>query len=79
MYGDAYPPGEMLLALGHYSYRRTSVGIDWRGVTKDGTYWRYFGASSFFDIYDYATDSKEAADLFDKILGGVCVQSSDRL
>lgn len=79
MYGDAYPPGEMLLALQHYSYRRTAVGIDWRGVTKDGKYWRYFGAPSFFDIYDYETDSKEAADLFDKILDGVCFQSNTRL
>jgi hypothetical protein len=40
---------------------------------------RYFGALSFFDIYDYETDSKEAADLFDKILDGVCFQSNTRL
>jgi len=79
MYGDAYPPGEMFLALEHYSYRRTAVGIDWRGVTKDGKYWRYFGALSLFDIYDYETDSKEAADLFDKIRDGVCLQSNNRL
>ena len=79
IYGGAYPPGEILLALEHYSYRRTAVGIDWRGVTKDGKYWRYFGAPSFFDIYDYETDSKEAADLFDKILDGVCVQLNQGL
>jgi hypothetical protein len=78
MYGDAYPPGQMVLALDHYSYRRTEVGIDWRGVTKDGKYWRYFGAPSFFDIYDYETDSKEAADLFDIILDGICLQSRTR-
>jgi hypothetical protein len=78
LYGDVYPPGETLLRLDHYSYRRTAVGIDWRGVTKDGKYWRYFGAPSFFDTYDYETDSKEAADLFDKILDGVCVQSNNR-
>ena len=78
LYGDAYPPGEMILALEHYSYRRTAVGIDWRGITKDGKYWRYFGAPSFFDIYDYETDSKEAADLFDKILDGVCIQTNTR-
>ena len=79
VYGNAYPPGEMILALEHYSYRRTAVGIDWRGVTKDGKYWRYFGAPSIFDIYDYETGSKEAADLFDKILDGVCFQSNNRL
>jgi len=79
VYGDSYPPGEMLLALKEYSYRRTAFGIDWRGVTKDGKYWRYFGALSFFDIYDYETDSKEAADVFDKILDGVCFQSNSRL
>jgi hypothetical protein len=78
MYGDEYPPGEMLLALDHYSYRRTAVGIDWRGVTKDGKYWRYFGAPSFFDIYDYETASKEAADLFDQILDGICFESNNR-
>jgi hypothetical protein len=78
MYGDAYPPGQTLSALAHYSYRRTEVGIDWRGITKDGKYWRYFGAPSFFDIYDYETDSKEAADLFDKILDGICLQSNNR-
>ncbi|HJY28576.1 MAG TPA: carboxypeptidase-like regulatory domain-containing protein [Pyrinomonadaceae bacterium] len=74
VYGDAYPPGEILQGLEHYSYRRTSFGIDWRGVTKDGKYWRYFGALSLFDIYDYETDSKEAADVFDKILDGICYQ-----
>jgi len=78
LYGDVYPPGEMLLVLDHYSYRRTAVGIDWRGVTKDGKYWRYFGAPSFFETYDYVTDSKEAADLFDKTLDGVCVQPNNR-
>jgi hypothetical protein len=78
MYGDAYPPGQTLLALDHYSYRRTEVGIDWRGVTKDGKYWRYFGAPSFFDIYDCLTDSKEAAEMFDKILDGICFQSNNR-
>src|SRR5262249_3565247 len=78
MYGNAYPPGQTLLALDHYSYRRTEVGIDWRGVTKDGKYWRYFGAPYFFDIYDYETDSKEVADLFDKILDAICLQSSNR-
>ena len=75
LYGDVYPPGEILLSLDHYSYRRTAVGIDWRGVTKDGKYWRHFGAPSFFETYDYETDSKAAADLFDKILDGICVQS----
>ena len=79
MYGNSYPPGEMIQAVEHYSYRRTAVGIDWRGVTKGGKYWRYFGAPSVFDIYDYETDSKEAADLFDKILDGVCVQLNQGL
>jgi hypothetical protein len=78
LYGDVYPPGETLLGLDHYSYRRTAAGIDWRGVTKDGKYWRYFGAPSFFETYDYETDSIEAADLFDKILNGVCVQPNNR-
>jgi hypothetical protein len=79
LYGNMYPPGDMLLRLDHYSYRRTAVGIDWRGVTKDGKYWRYFGAASVFDSYDYETASKEASDLFDRILDGVCFQSNSRL
>jgi hypothetical protein len=74
LYGDVYPSGETLLGLQSYSYRRTSVGIDWRGITKEGKYWRYFGTPSVFETYDYETDSKEAADMFDKILDGVCFQ-----
>jgi hypothetical protein len=77
LYGTAYPPGETVLDLDHYSYRRTEAGIDWRGVTKDGKYWRYFGTSSF-ETYDYLTDAKEAADLFDKILDAICVQPNNR-
>ena len=79
LYGDVYPGGEKLLSLEHYSYRRTSVGIDWRGVTQDGKYWRYFGAPSVFETYHYETDSKRSADIFDKILDGVCFQSNNRL
>ena len=79
LYGDVYPGGEKLFSLDHYSYRRTSVGIDWRGVTNDGKYWRYFGAPSVFETYHYETDSKRAADMFDKILDGVCFQSNNRL
>ena len=71
-FGGMYPSGEILLRLKQYSYRRTSVGIDWRGMTKEGKYWRYLGAASFFETYHYETDSKEAADAFDKILDGVC-------
>ena len=73
-YGNEYPPGQTVLALDHYSYHRTELGIDWRGVTKDGKYWRYFGAPYFYDIYDYETDSREVADFFDKILDGICLQ-----
>ena len=75
LYGDVYPSGETLLKLDHYSYRRTSVGIDWRGVTKDGKYWRYFGAPSFFETYYYETDSRPMANAFDTILDAVCFQS----
>jgi hypothetical protein len=74
LYGDVYPSGETLLGLQNYSYHRTSVGIDWQGITKEGKYWRYFGTPSFFETYHYETDSKEAADIFDKILDGVCFQ-----
>ena len=76
LYGNVYPSGEALLRLDHYSYRRTSVGIDWRGLTKDGKYWRYFGASPVFETYYYETDSRQAADAFDIILDAVCLQSN---
>jgi len=72
LYGGTYPSGEVLLRMQHYTYRRTSLGIDWRGVTKDGKYCRYFGASPVFEIYFYETDSKEAANVFDRILEGIC-------
>jgi hypothetical protein len=72
---DPSPGGDTLLGLRSYSYRRTSAGIDWRGQTKEGKYWRYFGA--VFDTYYYETASKEAADIFDKILDGVCYQPID--
>ena len=77
LYAGTYPSGETLLGLQNYSYRRTSVGIDWRGITKEGKYWRYFGAVSLFETYHYETESKEATDIFDKILDGVCFQPNE--
>jgi hypothetical protein len=74
LYGSLYPSDELRSELQNYTYRRTSVGIDWRGTTKAGKHWRYFGASSAFESYYYTTESKEAADFFDKILDGVCFQ-----
>ena len=74
MYAGVYPSAEKLLELKQYSYRRTSVGMDWRGVTKEGNYWRYFGAVSFFETYHYETKSQEAAEIFDKILDEICYQ-----
>jgi hypothetical protein len=74
LYAGVYPSGETLLDLQDYSYLRTSVGIDWRGITKEGKFWRYFGAVSLFETYHYETDSKEVADVFDKIIDGVCFQ-----
>jgi len=38
LYGGTYPSGETLLGSQNYTYRRTSVGIDWRGTTKEGKY-----------------------------------------
>jgi len=35
LYSSTYPSGETLLRMEHYTYRRTSLGIDWRGATKD--------------------------------------------
>jgi hypothetical protein len=73
-YAGVYPSGETLLTLKSFTFRRTSVGIDWRGITKEGNYWRYFGAVSFMETYYYETNIKEAAETFDKILDGVCFQ-----
>ncbi|MBV9925326.1 MAG: hypothetical protein JOZ96_09955 [Acidobacteria bacterium] len=74
MYGSSYPSAETLLSSPNYTYRRTSLGIDWRGVNREGRYWRHLGNPSLYEIYDYETDSREAADAFDRVLDGICFQ-----
>lgn len=75
MYAGVYPSPEEILGLSSYSYRKTSTGSDWSGITKDGRYWRYMGSVSFFETYGYKTDSKSALDAFDAILDSACFQA----
>ncbi len=77
LYGGSNPGGETLIGLQSYSYRRTSTGTDWRGVTKEGHYWRYLGSVRVFETYHYVTESKKTADVFDQILDSVCFDESD--
>jgi hypothetical protein len=74
LFGSLYPFADLRSDLKEYSYRRTSVGMDWRGTTKNGKFWRHFGAVAVFETYYYITGSKEAADAFDQIIDGVCFQ-----
>ena len=75
LYGSPYPSDRLRSEVRNFSYRRTSVGIDWRGTTKEGKYWRYFGAISAFESYHYETESREVAEVFDRILDRVCFRA----
>lgn len=77
MYANSYPSGDDVLELSIYSYRKTTTGTDWRGVTKNGQYWRYLGSGRPFETYSYKTDSKNAADAFDTILDSACLDDSN--
>lgn len=77
LYGGIYPSGEKLLELKHYTYRRTAFGIDWRGITKEGNYWRYFGSISLFETYHYETNAQEAATFFDNVLDTMCYEPEE--
>jgi hypothetical protein len=82
LYGSPYPPSFTLGASKEYSFRtiifaekQGKIGLDWRGVTNDGVYWRWIGSAALFDAYHYETKSKEAAEFFDKILDNLCLQN----
>ncbi|MGI8469149.1 MAG: carboxypeptidase-like regulatory domain-containing protein [Pyrinomonadaceae bacterium] len=75
LYGSEYPSSNFIDKSTNFSYRRTNLGLDWRGITNDGIIWRWIGSVSIFETYYYQTKSKEAAEVFDKILDGMCFQS----
>ncbi|MGI9037134.1 MAG: hypothetical protein ACR2GD_13995 [Pyrinomonadaceae bacterium] len=75
LYGSEYPSLGLIDKSMNFSYRRTNLGLDWRGITDDGIIWRWVGSVSIFETYYYQTKSKEAAEVFDKILDGMCFQS----
>ena len=68
--GNDYPPGRNILDSDKYEFKRVTGGFDWRGIKKNGEYWRFF--QTFFENYSYSTDSKEAADFFDELINNVC-------
>ncbi len=74
MYTGVNPSPNDILNLSTYSYRKTSTGSDWTGITKDGHYWRYMGSVAVFETYHYETDLKSASDAFDAILDSACFQ-----
>ncbi|MEP7273060.1 MAG: hypothetical protein ABI882_16290 [Acidobacteriota bacterium] len=47
-------------------------GLDLRGRSKEGKFWRYFGTYGIGLSYKEA--SKEAAEYFDRIMGSACYQ-----
>jgi hypothetical protein len=72
-----FPPEELILSSRDFSirsFRRGDyVGIEVRGHTKDGKYWRFFGGDGM--EISYRNVSKEAADYFDEIIDGICSTS----
>ncbi len=68
----SYPPSqELILTSKDFKIKRTSVGLDWQGITESGDHWRYF--STFSESYFYSTESTEAAEVFNNILDNSCV------
>jgi len=48
-------------------------GLDARGVSQDGTYWRWVGPP-VGEFAEYKIADSEAARYFDAILDGMCYQ-----
>lgn len=74
MYAGVNPSPEALMNHSSYSYRKTSIGSDWKGITKEGHYWRFMGSVSVFETYHYQTNLKTVSDAFDAILDSACFQ-----
>ena len=51
-------------------------GLDMRGRSRDGTYWRFVGR--FGLMVSYQSASAEAAAFFDKLLSNACFQADER-
>jgi hypothetical protein len=71
---SGYPSRNLLLNSEMFTERRWKFedfeGVDMRGRSQDGTYWRYLGIIG--ECIEYRGVSKEAADFFDRIIDGVC-------
>ncbi len=68
----SYPSSShLILTSKNFQIKRTSVGLDWQGISESGNHWRYF--STLAESYFYSTDSIEAAGIFNNILDYSCV------
>jgi hypothetical protein len=70
-----FPSEDMMRASGEFSLRSFRSGkyggIDMRGRFKDGRYWRFVGIDG--TEISYKNVSQEAANYFDRIIDGMCV------
>jgi hypothetical protein len=76
MASHGFPPDSWISASVGFTSRSwrfgEAVGMDVRGRSKEGKFWRYFGTYGIGLSYKEA--SKEAADYFDRIMDSACHQ-----
>lgn len=75
VYSTTYPPRHLLLGSSTFEAKQNGLGLDWKGKTTTGEYWRYVGGTvGVIDSFTYTTASERVAREFDKILGTMCVR-----
>jgi hypothetical protein len=74
MASSGFPSDDWIITSAETSSRSwrygDAEGLDLRGRSKEGKFWRYFGTYGIGLSYKEA--SKEAADYFDRIMDSAC-------
>ena len=75
MASTGFPRDEWIISSTEFALRSwrfgDASGVEMRGQSKGGKFWRYFGTYGIAISYENA--SKEASDYFDRIIGSACV------
>ncbi len=73
LWGATSPWERLLLNASDFTERGVSggYGTDFRGKTKGGKNWRWFGGN--FDSAEYSDASDDAARFFDQVIDSVCI------
>jgi len=73
VYSSKYAPSHLINDASSFSVMRNGMGLDWRGRSSNGSYWRYIGgAYGMIDSLFYQTASVSLAEQFDAILATMC-------